>query len=254
MDRTVQQAVCQVLEPLFDPDFSEHSYGFRKGRSAHDAVRAAQSYVREGKVWVIDLDIKAFFDHVNHDFLMRMVATKVRGKNVLRYLGKSLRAGVLEDGQTKAATKGLPQGGPLSPLLANIYLHPLDEELEKRGLSFCRYADDVTIYSKSERSVKRSYESIVKWLRKTLRLEVNEDKSQIRTPTKGSFLGFCIDEEGRIDLSQKSIEKFKARVRVCARASTTSDSGSPPKRYESNGRATSWAGMATSNSANTLGG
>ena len=142
MDRLLQQALLQVLQPIFDPRFSESSYGFRPRRSAHDAVRAAQGYVREGKDWVVDIDIARFFDVVNHDILMRRVAAVIRDKRVLRLIGRYLRAGVLAEGVVVRSAEGTPQGGPLSPLLANIYLDALDRELENRELRFCRYADD----------------------------------------------------------------------------------------------------------------
>ncbi len=142
MDRLLQQALLQVLTPIFEPLFSESSYGFRPGRSAHDAVRAAQGYVREGKDWVVDIDIAKFFDHVNHDILMRRIAPVIRDKRILRLIGWYLRAGVLLNGVLVRSEEGTPQGGPLSPLLANIYLDALDRELESRGLRFCRYADD----------------------------------------------------------------------------------------------------------------
>ena len=158
VDRVIQQAMHQVLDGVFDPGFSAHIYGFRKGRSAHDAVKAARDYVvDEGRSHVIDIDIKAFFDNIDHDILMRMVAEKVRGKRVLKLLGKYLRAGVLENGKVKRGAKGAPQGGPLSPLLGNIYLDALDRELESRGVAFCRYADDVTIYARSARSAERIF-------------------------------------------------------------------------------------------------
>ena len=142
MDRVVQQALLQVLQPIFDPRFSESSYGFRPRRSAHDAVRAAQGYVRAGKDWVVDIDIAQFFDHVNHDILMQRIAEVIRDKRVLRLIGRYLRAGVMAAGVVVRSEEGTPQGGPLSPLLANLYLDALDRELENRGLSFCRYADD----------------------------------------------------------------------------------------------------------------
>ncbi|RMG67720.1 MAG: group II intron reverse transcriptase/maturase, partial [Bacteroidetes bacterium] len=150
-DRIIQQAVQQQLSVLFEPTFSDHSYGFRQGRSAHDAIRAAQSYVQAGKDWVIDIDISAFFDHVNHDILMHRISRQVRDKRVLKLIGRYLRAGLLLDGEVHKRLQGTPQGGPLSPLLANIYLDPLDKELERRGLSFSRYADDLNIYVSSER-------------------------------------------------------------------------------------------------------
>jgi len=152
----IQQALHQVLDGIFDPDFSEHSYGFRRGRSARDAVKAARRLVvEEGRRWVVDIDIKAFFDHIDHDILMRMVALKAKDRRVLKLIGKYLRCGVLENGKVKRAAKGTPQGGPLSPLLGNIYLDALDREFERRGVAFCRYADDVTIQAKSPRSWKK---------------------------------------------------------------------------------------------------
>lgn len=214
LDRFIQQSLHQALDGIYDPEFSDHSYGFRRGRSAHDAVKAARDYVvNEGRRWVIDIDIKAFFDCMDHDILMRMVAEKVRDKKVLKLIGKYLRAGVLKEGCVTRSNKGAPQGGPLSPLLGNIYLDALDKELESRGVAFCRYADDVTIYAKSPRSAERTYESIVKWIEKNLKLEVNRVKSGIRPAEEGNFLGFRIEESGKIAMSEKSIQKFKAQVR-----------------------------------------
>ena len=145
-DRFIQQLLLQVLTPIFDPDFSEHSYGFRPGRSAQDAMRAAQKYAQEGKDWVVDLDITKFFDHVNHDILMRRIAQEIRDKRVLRLIGKYLRRGAMVEGVVTASEEGTPQGGPLSPLLANIYLDALDRELDRRKHSYSRYADDCNIY------------------------------------------------------------------------------------------------------------
>lgn len=214
LDRFIQQSLHQALDGIYDPEFSDHSYGFRRGRSAHDAVKAARDYVvNEGRRWVTDIDIKAFFDCMDHDILMRMVAEKVRDKKVLKLIGKYLRAGVLKEGCVTRSNKGAPQGGPLSPLLGNIYLDALDKELESRGVAFCRYADDVTIYAKSPRSAERTYESIVKWIEKNLKLEVNRVKSGIRPAEEGNFLGFRIEESGKIAMSEKSIQKFKAQVR-----------------------------------------
>ncbi len=214
VDRLIQQALHQVLDGIFDPDFSEHSYGFRRGRSAHDAVRAARHYVvEEDRNWVVDIDIKAFFDNIDHDILMRMVAGKVRDKTVLKLIGKYLRSGVLENRKVTRASKGTPQGGPLSPLLGNIYLDGLDKELESRGVAFCRYADDVTIYAKSRRSAERILESTTKWIERNLKLEVNREKSGVRPPDEGSFLGFRIEKNGRIAMSAKSLKAFKTKVR-----------------------------------------
>ena len=214
LDRLIQQAVKQELEPIFDPTFSKHSYGYRPGKNAHQAVQAARRYVVEdGRNWVIDIDIKSFFDHIDHDILMRLIAERVRDKRVLKLLGKFLRAGVLEEGKVTRSAKGSPQGAPIRPLLATLYLDILDTERERRGLVFCRFADDITIYATSERSAKRNFESIVKWIERHLKLEVNREKSGIRPPDQASFPGFRITGKEEIALSEKSIEKFKDNVR-----------------------------------------
>jgi len=212
-DRIIQQAVQQQLSVLFEPTFSDHSYGFRQGRSAHDAIRAAQSYVQAGKDWVIDIDISAFFDHVNHDILMHRISRQVRDKRVLKLIGRYLRAGLLLDGEVHKRLQGTPQGGPLSPLLANIYLDPLDKELERRGLSFSRYADDLNIYVSSERSADRVFESISRWIEKELKLHVNRDKSGTGRPWKRKFLGFKIKPDGEIGIAPSSLKTYKAQVR-----------------------------------------
>jgi group II intron reverse transcriptase/maturase len=212
-DRWIQQMLLQVLQPIFDPTFSEHSYGFRPNRGAHEAVRAAQSYVREGKDWVVDMDITKFFDHVHHDILMNRVGKLVRDKRVLKLIGRYLRAGAMIEGVVVTSEEGTPQGGPLSPLLANIYLHALDEELEKRGLAFCRYADDCNIYVGSERAAERVLESISQWMREHLRLEVNKSKSAAGRPWERKFLGFRINPEGKIEAAPQSVERFRNKVR-----------------------------------------
>jgi group II intron reverse transcriptase/maturase len=214
-DRVIQQAVNQVLRPIFEAEFSDHSYGYRPQRSAHDAVRAASRYVMEGKTWVVDIDISAFFDEVNHDLLMTKIGRKVRDKRVLRLIGRYLRAPMERDGQRIKRNQGTPQGGPLSPLLANIYLDELDKELESRGLSFCRYADDVVIFVKSERSGQRILASLTAWLAKHLKLRVNPNKSGTGRPWDGKFLGFRINSDGTIKLAQASLEKLKDQVREC---------------------------------------
>lgn len=214
-DRLIQQALHQVLSPILEPVFSDWSYGYRPGRSAHDAVRRARRYVVEDqRCWVIDIDIVGFFDHLDHDLLMYDLARHVSDKRVLKLIGKYLRAGVLEDGKVRRSAKGAPQGGPLSPLLANLYLDRLDKEMESRELAFVRYADDITIYAKSPRSAERIYERLVAWIEKHLKLQVNRDKSGIRPPEDGSFLGFTIEEGGEIGLSKKSVERYKAKVRM----------------------------------------
>jgi group II intron reverse transcriptase/maturase len=214
LDRTVQQAMLQEISPIYEKHFSDSSYGYRPNRSAHEAVKAMQTYVKQGNNCIIDIDIVGFFDNINHDILMRMVSEKVKDKRVLRLIGKYLRAGKLVDGRRKKSYKGTPQGGPLSPLLGNIYLDALDQELENRGLNFCRYADDIVICVSSPRSAERILRSITKWIAKYLRLEISAEKSGMRLPHEGNFLGFNLREEtNEIQLSKKSITKLKAKVR-----------------------------------------
>lgn len=226
LDRMIQQAVHRRLAPLWEPEFSEHSYGFRPGRSAHDAVRAAQAHVRAGKSHVVDIDLKSFFDQVNHDRLMRQVGGKVRCKRLLRLIGEILRAPMrLRDGREEPRRQGTPQGGPLSPLLANIYLHPLDLELEKRGLSFVRYADDIAIFCASERAAARVAESVIAWIERELKLPVNRDKSGHGPSDGTSLLGFRLETDGTIRVAPKSVERLKTKVRELwdARQSLTSE-------------------------------
>ncbi len=214
VDRMIQQAIHQVLSPLWEADFSDHSYGFRPGRSAHDAVKAAAEHVRAGKTWVVDIDLKNFFDQVDHDKLMHLLRGRVGDKRLRALIGAYLRAPMQEsDGRKVKRWKGTPQGGPLSPLLANIYLDPLDKELEKRGVSFVRYADDIAIFAGSERSAERIYESVVAWIEKNLKLEVNRDKSGVGPSGESSLLGFRLFEDGRVGVSPKAVEKLKDRVR-----------------------------------------
>lgn len=201
-DRVIQQAVSQVLSPIFEAEFSDHSYGYRPQRSAHDGVRAASRYVKEGKTWVVDIDISAFFDEVNHDLLMAKISRKVRDKRVLKRIGNYLRAPMEKDGQSNKRSQGTPQGGPLSPLLANIYLDDLDKELESRGLSFCRYADDLAIFVSSERSGLRILASLTEWIAKHLKLRVNPNKSGVGRPWHGKFLGFRINSDGNLKLAK----------------------------------------------------
>ena len=212
-DRVIQQAVSQVMSPIFEAEFSEHSYGYRPQRSAHDAVRAASCYVMEGNTWVVDIDISAFFDEVNHDLLMAKIGRKVRDKRVLKLIGNYLRAPMDRNGRRSKRNRGTPQGGPLSPLLANIYLDELDKELESRGLRFCRYADDVVIFVKSERSGQRILASLSEWIAKHLKLRVNHNKSGVGRPWTGKFLGFRINSDGSIKLAQASLDQLKDQVR-----------------------------------------
>lgn len=190
LDRFIQQALHQVLSPIFDPHFSEHSYGFRRGRSARQAVLQAKQYQLEGKEWVVDMDLARFFDEVNHDILMSRVARKVKDKQVLRLIRRYLQAGIMADGVTRARERGTPQGGPLSPLLSNILLDDLDKEIENRGHAFCRYADDCNIYVKSEQAAQRVMTSLTAFVEKKLKLKVNHEKSATGRCSERNFLGF----------------------------------------------------------------
>ena len=213
LDRWIQQMLLQALQPILDPTFSAHSFGFRPGKSAHDAVRAAQNYIQAGKDWVVDMDITKFFDRVNHDILMQRIGQTIRDKRVLRLIGKYLRAGVMIEGVVQSSEEGTPQGGPLSPLLANIYLDALDRELEGRGLAFSRYADDCNIYVSSQRAAERVLASITEWIKKHLRLEVNATKSGVGRAWERKFLGFRINPQGKIEAAPQSVERFKTKVR-----------------------------------------
>jgi len=213
LDRFLQQMLLQAMTPIWEPQFSEHSYGFRPGRSAHDAVRAAQRYTQEGKDWVVDLDVTKFFDHVNQDILMGKIAKVIRDKRVLRLIGRYLRAGAMVDGVVVKSVEGTPQGGPLSPLLANIYLDALDRELERRGHAFCRYADDCNIYVGSQAAAERVRESIQGWIEKHLRLQVNAAKSGVGRTWERKFLGFRLNRAKQIEAAPESLERFRAKVR-----------------------------------------
>jgi RNA-directed DNA polymerase len=212
IDRVIQQSINQVLMPIFDPGFSEFSYGFRPGRSAKDAVYKVREYIRQGYRIAVDMDLSKFFDRVNHDVLMHRVARKIRDKRVLRLIGKYLRAGVKVRGRLQKTREGVPQGGPLSPLLANILLDDLDKELEKRGHKFVRYADDFIILVKTHRAGRRVKESITRFLKRRLKLKVNQDKSQVAPTDKTNFLGFTF-KGTKIRWSEKAFREFKRRVR-----------------------------------------
>ena len=192
VDRLIQQAVLQVLQKRWDPTFSEHSYGFRPGRSAHQAVAQAQAYIAEGYHWVVDIDLEQFFDRVNHDRLLARVAERVKDKRLLKLIRAFLNAGVLENGLVCPIDEGTPQGGPLSPLLSNVVLDELDQELERRGHRFCRYADDSNIYVRSQRAGERVMASVSQFVTKRLKLRVNESKSAVARPEERKFLGFVV--------------------------------------------------------------
>jgi RNA-directed DNA polymerase len=214
-DRTIGQALHQVMEPIFAPDFSEHSYGFMRGRSAQQAVEKARECVAQGYRWVVDLDLEKFFDRVNHDILMSRIARKVKDKRVLRLIRRYLQAGIMIDGLETARSEGTPQGSPLSPLLSNIMLDDLDKELERRGHKFVRYADDCNIYVKSRRAGERVMQSITEFLEQRLKLKVNASKSAVDRPWKRAFLGYSMTSESkpRLKVAQKSVKRLKDNLR-----------------------------------------
>jgi RNA-directed DNA polymerase len=215
LDRFVQQAVMQVLQRRWDPTFSEHSYGFRPGRSAHQAVEQAQQYLAEGYRWVVDLDLEKFFDRVNHDRLMGKIAQRVSDKRMLKLIRAFLTAGVMEDGLVSPVDEGTPQGGPLSPLLSNLVLDEWDRELERRGLRFARYADDCNIYVRSRRTGERVMASVTRFLAGKLKLTVNQQKSAVARPWGRKFLGFSFtwQRQPKRRIAPQALGRFKERVR-----------------------------------------
>ncbi len=219
LDRFVQQLVAQVLQEHWDRTFSEHSYGFRPGRSAHQAVEAAQRQMAAGRRWVIDLDLEKFFDRVNHDRLMARMARRISDKRMLKLVRAFLTAGVMEDGLVSPVDEGTPQGGPLSPLLSNIVLDELDRELERRGLRFARYADDCNIYVGSRRAGERVMESVTRFITGTLRLRVNQSKSAVARPWERKFLGFSLssDPQPKRRIAPQAVQRFRRRVRELTR-------------------------------------
>jgi RNA-directed DNA polymerase len=226
IDRVIQQAIHQILNPMFDPEFSESSYGFRKNRSTHDAVMQAKEYVKAGHEWVVDIDLEKYFDTINHEYLMKRVGRKVKDKRVLDLIRKYLKSGIMVEGICVVSEEGVPQGSPLSPLLANIMLDDLDKELEKRGHKFVRYADDCNVYVKTQKAGERVMISVTAYLKEALRLKVNQKKSAVARTTERKFLGFTIawnkkTEEFIIIVSKKAIDKLKEKVRTITRSRTT---------------------------------
>jgi RNA-directed DNA polymerase len=216
VDRMIQQAIAQVLIPVFENEFSNYSYGFRPGRSAHDAIKQAQVYLNEGYTTVVDIDLEKFFDRVNHDKLMYLLSRSIEDRRLLRLIRRYLESGIMIGGLISPSREGTPQGGPLSPLLSNVMLHELDKELEKRGHRFCRYADDCNIYVKSIRAGERVMASITRFIEKRLKLKVNRDKSAVDYADRRKFLGFSFynAKDGyRIRVDAKSIKRLKDKLR-----------------------------------------
>ena len=214
-DRLIQQAIAQVLSQVYDSTFSEHSYGFRPNQSAHDAVRKAKGYIKDGYRWVVDMDLEKFFDKVNHDRLMSTLAKRIKDKPLLKLIRKYLQAGVMINGVVSSTEEGTPQGGPLSPLLSNIVLDELDKELEVRGHKFVRYADDCNVYVKSKRAGERTMASVQRFIENKLRLKVNKKKSAVDRPWKRKFLGFSftMSKEPKVRIAKESIKRMKKKVR-----------------------------------------
>jgi RNA-directed DNA polymerase len=219
LDRFIQQAMQQILQGYFDQTFSKSSYGFRPRRSAHQAVWQAQQYVGSGLRWVVDIDLEKFFDRVNHDILMGLLASRIEDRNALKLVRSYLKSGVLEDGLVQPTTEGQPQGGPLSPLLSNVMLDVLDKELERRGHKFVRYADDCNVYVASKRAGDRVMEAITKFLERKLKLRVNKEKSAVDRPSRRKFLGFSIStqQEPKRRIAPQSVARLKKRVREFTR-------------------------------------
>jgi RNA-directed DNA polymerase len=219
VDRLIQQAMHQVLQPIFEPTFSDASYGFRPGRNAHQALRQAQQYVAQGKRWVVDIDVETFFDRVNHDLLMSKLALKIDEARVLKLIRRYLAAGMMADGLVTQRTEGTPQGGPLSPLLSNILLTALDRELERRGHAFCRYADDCNIYVGSERAGVELMHRLTEFLEQQLKLKVNAGKSAVARPWQRKFLGYSLTahRKPKLRIAKPSLQKLTEKVKVLLR-------------------------------------
>ena len=213
LDRVIQQAILQILEPIYEPKFSNSSYGFRPNRSAQMALRQAREYLREGYKYVVDMDLEKFFDRVNHDILMERLSRNISDKSLLRIIRRYLEAGLLQNGIFEERKLGMPQGGNLSPLLSNIMLDELDKELERRGHKFCRYADDCNIYVKSQEAGERVLKSITEFLGIRLKLKVNETKSAVSHVTKRKFLGYSFRRDSELKVANQSLVKFKKRIR-----------------------------------------
>jgi RNA-directed DNA polymerase len=220
LDRLIQQALLQVLQPLFDPTFSDGSFGFRPGRGTHDAVLRAREHIAAGHRWVVDMDLEKFFDRVNHDVLMARLARRIKDKRVLKLIRRFLEAGMMIGGMVSPRAEGTPQGGPLSPLLSNVLLDDLDKELERRGHRFVRYADDCNVYVQSKAAGQRVLDSLERFLAKRLRLKINRDKSAVDRPWNRKFLGYTVTvhRQPKLRVAPQSVERLKAKLRPLLRA------------------------------------
>lgn len=223
VDRLIQQAIGQVLGGIFEPTFSEHSYGFRAKRSAHQAVAQAKAYAAEGRKYVVDIDLEKFFDRVNHDILVDRLSRRIKDKRVLKTIRAYLEAGVMIGGLEEPTREGTPQGGPLSPLLSNVLLDELDKELERRGHKFCRYADDCNIYVRSRKAGERVKASITKWLERRLKLKVNEAKSAVDHVSRRKFLSYSMTTDKKLKPASKAVERFKGKIRELFRTARGSN-------------------------------
>ncbi|MHA4812673.1 group II intron reverse transcriptase/maturase [Flavitalea flava] len=234
-DRLLGQAIQQWLSPQYEPGFSENSYGFREGRNAHQAVGQAKKYLDEGKVWIVELDLDKFFDRVNHDKLMGLLAKRIADKGTLKLIRSYLNSGIMEGGLVSPRTEGTPQGSPLSPLMSNILLDELDKELEARGHSFVRYADDLSVYVKSEKSAQRVLESITEYIEKKLKLKVNREKTQVSQPEKSTLLGFSFyrsKDKWEIKIAPKSLRRIKEKIKAKTKRNDPSNAKEKIKKLE----------------------
>jgi RNA-directed DNA polymerase len=234
-DRMVQQAIHQVLSPMYEEQFDKNSFGFRRGKNAHQAVLTAKEYINAGYDWIIELDLEKFFDKVNHQKLMALLGNTVKDKRTLKLINAYLRSGIMEGGMVSQRTEGTPQGSPLSPLLSNIVLHELDKELNKRGHKFVRYADDCSIYVRSEKSAKQVAENIIRYIEKKLRLKVNREKTRISRPPESQLLGFSFyknKEKYEIRISKKSLKRLKEKLKRITKSSDPTPQQSKLKKLE----------------------
>ena len=235
LDRLFQQAISQWLSPKYEPEFSAHSYGFREGRNAHQAVLQAKQYLGEGKEWIIELDLEKFFDRVNHDKLMGLLAKRIADKRTLKLIRSYLTSGIMEGGMVSQRLEGTPQGSPLSPLLSNVMLHELDKDLQERGHSFVRYADDCSIYVKSEKSAHRVLESITDYIEGKLKLKVNKEKTKISRPSQSTLLGFSFYRNGaewRIRIAPKALKRVKEKMKSKTKRNDPSNTEEKIKKIE----------------------